>query len=244
MASGRDVTLKLHCIIPCHLPSHTAWLTRRQRGQACCVIKLRYALAHMNCLPATQNEAAIKIIRGGMLIASVLSILLRLLFRRSSLTSISSIIIYAVTFAPTFFLSRYLTYIGKPKRDATGNLVSSGEDLSQPGLTEYAFDVIYVTCTSAIVHESCRKLTPFSAGACQIGSGIFGDRFWWFYLIVGSVHDVSVLALMSLIRFLDSLPSSCGDPLSRQWSWVDAQRLLSQPPRVSRRKTQVNVRRS
>jgi hypothetical protein len=37
-------------------------------------------------------------------------------------------------------------FIGKPKRDAAGTLLSAGDDLNQPGLTEYAFDVIYVTC--------------------------------------------------------------------------------------------------
>lgn len=37
-------------------------------------------------------------------------------------------------------------FIGKPKRDGAGTLLSAGDDLNQPGLTEYAFDVIYVTC--------------------------------------------------------------------------------------------------
>jgi hypothetical protein len=97
-------------------------------------------------ISAAQNEVAIKNLKLGMLIASVLSILLRALFRRGSLTSIPSVLLYAITYVPTFFLSRYLTTIGQPKRDATGALVSPGEDLNQPGLTEYAFDVIYVTC--------------------------------------------------------------------------------------------------
>jgi hypothetical protein len=81
-----------------------------------------------------------------MLIASLLSILLRAIFHRNMLTSTSSVILYGVFFGPTFFISRYLTTMGRPKRDAAGTLISPGEDLNQSGLTEYAFDVIYVTC--------------------------------------------------------------------------------------------------
>jgi len=46
-----------------------------------------------------------------------------------------------------FLLSNYLVKIGTVKRDpSTGTLMSSGEDLSQPGVTEWCFDVLYVTC--------------------------------------------------------------------------------------------------
>lgn len=86
-----------------------------------------------------------------MLIASLLSILFRAVFRRSMLTSTSSIVLYGMFFAPTFFISRYMTTMGRPKRDAAGALTSPGEDLNQSGLTEYAFDVIYVTC-AVVIH--------------------------------------------------------------------------------------------
>jgi hypothetical protein len=83
----------------------------------------------------------------GMLVSSVVAVLFRVLFRRSMLTSKSSVALYAATYAPTFFLSRYLESIGTPKRDSTtGVLITSGEDLNQPGLIEYCFDVLYVTC--------------------------------------------------------------------------------------------------
>jgi hypothetical protein len=98
--------------------------------------------------PASQNEQAIKNIRFGMIISSALSILLRLLFRRSSLPpSKGSQLIYIVTSLPAIFLARYLEKIGTTKRDpASGSLISSGEDLSQSGVTELCFDVLYVTC--------------------------------------------------------------------------------------------------
>lgn len=36
--------------------------------------------------------------------------------------------------------------MGTPRRDSTGNLVSPGDDLSQPGMTEWTFDVLYISC--------------------------------------------------------------------------------------------------
>lgn len=82
-----------------------------------------------------------------MIIPTLLHIVLRFLFRRSSLPpSKGSLAIYIFTFLPTFFLTRYLEKIGTTKRDAAGTLISSGEDLNQPGITEWCFDIIYVTC--------------------------------------------------------------------------------------------------
>lgn len=41
--------------------------------------------------------------------------------------------------------------MGTPKRDTTGQLISSGEDLNQPGVTEWMFDVLYVACEPATI---------------------------------------------------------------------------------------------
>ncbi|KAF4574740.1 hypothetical protein EYR40_005523 [Pleurotus pulmonarius] len=117
---------------------------------------------------AGQNDATIKTLRLGMIIPTILSLFLRLVFRRSSLPpSKSSIALYAATFIPSFFLSNYLVRIGSPRRDpTTGTLMTYGEDLSQQGITEWCFDIIYITW------------------ACQIGSGAFGEWVWWFYLVI------------------------------------------------------------
>ncbi|KAJ4472240.1 hypothetical protein J3R30DRAFT_3709686 [Lentinula aciculospora] len=117
---------------------------------------------------AGKNETTVKNLRLGLLVPTVLSLLLRLLFRRGSLPpSKSSLILYLGTFFPAFFLSKYLIQIGTTRRDpTTGTLISYGEDLNQPGLTEWAFDVLYITW------------------ACQIGSGAFGDWFWWLYTVI------------------------------------------------------------
>ncbi|KAJ3741409.1 hypothetical protein DFH05DRAFT_1451185 [Lentinula detonsa] len=117
---------------------------------------------------ASQNEATVKKIRLGLFLPTILSFLLRLLFRRDSLPpSKGSLTLYLGTFFPMFFLSRYLTQIGTTRRDpTTGTLISYGEDLNQPGLTEWAFDVLYITW------------------ACQVGSGAFGEWFWWLYTVI------------------------------------------------------------
>lgn len=45
------------------------------------------------------------------------------------------------------FLSRYLERIGSPRHDpTTGTLISAGEDLGRPGILEWCFDVVYITC--------------------------------------------------------------------------------------------------
>ncbi|KAN0097260.1 DUF788 domain containing protein [Tylopilus felleus] len=119
---------------------------------------------------AGQNEQAIRTLRVGMFLPTVLSILLRLLFRRDSLPpSKGSLAVYVVTYLPALFLSRYLESIGTSRRDpTTGAIISSGEDLNQRGITEWCFDILYVTW------------------ACQIGSGAFGDWIWYFYLLIPS----------------------------------------------------------
>lgn len=103
-----------------------------------------------NISTANQNESTVKILKLGMFVPTILSLLFRLLFRRSSLPpSKGSLAIYIVTFFPGFFLSNYLVKIGTTRRDpTTGTLISYGEDLNQSGVTEWCFDILYVTCAS------------------------------------------------------------------------------------------------
>jgi len=117
---------------------------------------------------AQQNEAAVKSLRLGMIIPTIISLVLRFLFRRGSLPpSKTSLAIYIVTFFPSLFLSNYLIKIGTPRRDpTTGTLLSYGEDLNQSGVTEWCFDILYITWS------------------CQVGSGAFGDWFWLLYMVI------------------------------------------------------------
>ncbi|KAK0467966.1 uncharacterized protein EV420DRAFT_1685022 [Desarmillaria tabescens] len=109
---------------------------------------------------ASQNEITVKQLRIGLFLPTILSFVLRFLFRRSSLPpSKTSLGLYIATFFPGFFLSNYLIKIGTTRRDpTTGTLMSYGEDLSQPGVTEW--------------------------WACQVGSGAFGEWFWWLYMVI------------------------------------------------------------
>ncbi|KAJ7047600.1 hypothetical protein C8F04DRAFT_14468 [Mycena alexandri] len=117
---------------------------------------------------ANQNESTVKTLRLGMIVPTIISLVLRLLLRRGSLPpSKGAVFLYIVTFLPAFFLSNYLIKIGTTRRDpTTGTLISYGEDLNQAGVTEWCFDILYVTW------------------ACQIGSGAFGEWFWWCYMVI------------------------------------------------------------
>jgi len=83
-----------------------------------------------------------------MIVPTIISLVLRFLFRRNSLPpSKFSLALYVVTFFPSLFLSNYLIKIGTPRRDpTTGTLLSYGEDLNQTGVTEWCFDILYITC--------------------------------------------------------------------------------------------------
>ncbi|KAF6762561.1 hypothetical protein DFP72DRAFT_560508 [Ephemerocybe angulata] len=117
---------------------------------------------------ANQNETTVKQLRLGMFAPMLLSLVLRFLFRRASFPPSKGIIaLYVLTYFPAFFLSNYLIKIGTTRRDPnTGALISYGEDLHQTGVTEWCFDILYITW------------------ACQVGSGAFGDWFWWLYLVI------------------------------------------------------------
>lgn len=89
--------------------------------------------------------------------------------------------LYILTAIPVLVLYRHLSSVGLPRRDpATGALIAPGEDLAQSGVTEWCWDVIYVTW------------------ACQVGSSLFGEWVWWGYL---SVRKFSLfLVLYRLVR--------------------------------------------
>ncbi|KAF8939078.1 hypothetical protein BGZ58_010714 [Dissophora ornata] len=55
--------------------------------------------------------------------------------------------------------------MGQPRFNSKGELVDAGEDLSQEGLVQYAFDIIYVTW---FVHVT----------------SAFWSKAWWFYLTI------------------------------------------------------------
>lgn len=78
-----------------------------------------------------------------------------------------SLLTFVLLSLPSFICQFALERSGRPKFDpATGALRSSGEDLAASGLTEYMWDVVWVTW------------------ACQILVILFGNWFWLLWAVV------------------------------------------------------------
>ena len=82
--------------------------------------------------------------RYGFLVINGTFILIRLILRRK-LSSTSLYIMYFLSFCLAAFLQYQLESVGKPKFDERGGVLRTGSDLGQQGLTEYMFDVLYLT---------------------------------------------------------------------------------------------------
>ncbi|KAK5627683.1 hypothetical protein RRF57_003398 [Xylaria bambusicola] len=95
---------------------------------------------------AKSNAAALKNLHIGTLVVNTFFVLSNLLFKRKSL------LLYVVLSLPSFICEFVLESTGRPKYDPSNNsLKTAGEDLSAPGLTEYMFDVIWVTWASVVL---------------------------------------------------------------------------------------------
>jgi len=127
-----------------------------------------------------------------MFVVNLVSILLRLFVRKATFSSVFSVILYILPIAPTIALYSFLVKAGSPRRDASGALISPGDDLNQPGLLDWSWDVVYVTW------------------ACQIGSGLFGGWVWYLYLIVcpslvQSIQAINPLNLDTCVCWLQGM---------------------------------------
>ncbi|KAK7751593.1 hypothetical protein SLS62_006418 [Diatrype stigma] len=95
---------------------------------------------------AKSNAAALKNLHVGTLIVNTLFVLFTLLFKKRSM------VLYVVLSIPSFICEYVLEKSGRPRYDPnTKALKSAGEDLSAPGLTDYMFDVIWVTWASVVL---------------------------------------------------------------------------------------------
>lgn len=89
---------------------------------------------------AKANISTLNTLHIGTLTINLLFLLFTLLFRHRSY------LLYALLSLPSFIVQYILESSGRPKFDpSTKALKSAGEDLAAPGLTEYMFDVIWVT---------------------------------------------------------------------------------------------------
>jgi hypothetical protein len=100
-------------------------------------------------LTASQNEAAIKNMLYGQLLCNLVPAIIRILLRGQTFRdSKKAIVFYFLSLALSQFLYQHLKTLGTPRRDSKANLVSSGDDLNQPGMTEWMFDILYISCKS------------------------------------------------------------------------------------------------
>jgi hypothetical protein len=110
---------------------------------------------------ARSNSAALNNLHLGSLIVNTLFLLFHFLFKSRSL------LLYGLFSVPSFLCEFVLERSGRPQYDATTqSLKSAGEDLGAPGLTEYMFDVVWVTWATVV-------LVAF-----------FGNWFWLIWAVV------------------------------------------------------------
>ncbi|KAK4106149.1 hypothetical protein N658DRAFT_415376 [Parathielavia hyrcaniae] len=95
---------------------------------------------------AKSNAVALNNLHLGSLIVNSFFLLLHFVFRSRSL------LLWVILSLPSFVCQFTLEKTGRPSYDAdTKALKSSGEDLAAPGLTEYMFDVVWVTWAASIL---------------------------------------------------------------------------------------------
>ncbi|KAI1854694.1 hypothetical protein JX265_002332 [Neoarthrinium moseri] len=124
---------------------------------------------------AKSNAEALKNLHLGTLIVNSLFVLLNLLFRRRSL------LLYVVLSIPAFVCEYILESTGRPKYDGH-TLKTAGEDLSAPGLTEYMWDIVWVTW------------------ACVLAVGFFGNWGWFLWAVVPVFAVIKGWGLLSAAR--------------------------------------------
>ncbi|KAI0481224.1 hypothetical protein GGR56DRAFT_310727 [Xylariaceae sp. FL0804] len=126
---------------------------------------------------ARANAAALTNLHLGTIIVNALFFLLNLIFRRRSM------LLYILLSIPSFVCEYVLEVSGRPKYEQSTNaLKTAGEDLSAPGLTEYMFDVIWVTWASVL-------LVTF-----------FGNWGWLLWTVVPAYGAVKGYSLLGAAR--------------------------------------------
>lgn len=93
---------------------------------------------------AKSNAATLNSLHIGSALINAIFLLVSLLFLRRSLVA------YLVLSIPAFVCQYLLETTGRPKYLPDGKLRTSGEDLAAVGLTEYMFDVVWVTWASLV----------------------------------------------------------------------------------------------
>jgi len=146
---------------------------------------------------AKSNEAALKNLHLGSLIANGLFLLLHFFFRKRSL------LLWFCLSIPSFFCQLTLEKAGRPQYDSTTKaLKSAGEDLNAPGLTEYMWDIIWVTW------------------ACTVLAAFFGNWAWFLWAVVPAFGAYKAIGMFGAARQMAQLganaPPAAGNRRQRR----------------------------
>ncbi|KAK4123271.1 hypothetical protein N657DRAFT_656547 [Parathielavia appendiculata] len=126
---------------------------------------------------AKSNAAALNNLHLGSLVINGLFLLLHFVFRSRSL------LLWFILSLPSFVCQFTLEKTGRPRYDAETNaLKSSGEDLAAPGLTEYLFDVVWVTWAAAIL------------------VALFGNWAWFLWAVVPAYGAYKAFGMMGAAK--------------------------------------------
>jgi hypothetical protein len=126
---------------------------------------------------AKANISALNNLHIGTLSLNAVFLLFNLLIKRRSL------LVYAIFSIPCLVVEYMLESTGRPKFDSnTKALKSAGEDLAAPGLTEYMFDIVWVTWASLVVVM------------------LFGNWGWLFWSVVPMYGAYKGYGLLGMAR--------------------------------------------
>ncbi|PVU97363.1 hypothetical protein BB561_000570 [Smittium simulii] len=139
------------------------------------------------------NSAKIKRMDKMYLIVNGIYILFRFIVFYSSL-SWKLVLGYLFTLTIESYIYIQLYRISQPKFDLQENLLSSGQDLSAPGLVSYMFDIIYVTWITHIL-------------------SLFTNYAWWIYSAI-PLYMIYTLGgkLIALLKYRNSNSNSAQPP--------------------------------
>ncbi len=129
---------------------------------------------------AKANAAALFNLHVGSAVVNSVFLALRYLLKSRSL------LLYGVLSLPALACQIFLERAGRPVYDGSGALKSAGEDLAAAGLTEYMFDLIWVTWATAIL------------------AALFGNSLWLLWAVVPAFAAYKGYSLLGAARQMTS----------------------------------------
>ncbi|ORZ00490.1 hypothetical protein BCR43DRAFT_485306 [Syncephalastrum racemosum] len=142
---------------------------------------------------AAANLRTLDNLRKGIAIVNITYFLYRIVYHWATFTT-SQLVLYMITTGVSLFLYSTLEKSGRPRYDASGALISGGDDLNAEGMMAYMFDIIYITWFS------------------QIMSAFVSPKFWYTYLLIPAyaVYKIGPM-VMSYLGSRSSVPDDAAE---------------------------------